>query len=91
MFHAARAILFTEGVIEKSHVCLVEYLGEEYAKKGRIGEGLANSLDRMRTDRHEAVYRSEASAGKGQADRALKQSMEFLEAARELVSMRKTG
>jgi uncharacterized protein (UPF0332 family) len=26
MFHAACALLFRDGIVEKSHVCLIEYL-----------------------------------------------------------------
>lgn len=36
MFHAARAILFRDGVVEKSHICVVEYLKEKYVKPGRL-------------------------------------------------------
>jgi uncharacterized protein (UPF0332 family) len=52
MFHAARAILFRDGVIEKSHVCLSEYLRENYVKKGKISESYVNALDSARLDRH---------------------------------------
>jgi len=48
MFHAARALLFRDGVIEKSHVCLVEYLREIYVKRGRMSEAMVNTLDSMR-------------------------------------------
>lgn len=34
MFHAARAILFKDGIVEKSHVCLIEYLREKYVNTG---------------------------------------------------------
>ncbi len=35
MFHAARAVLFRDGIVERSHVCLIEYLKETYVKTGR--------------------------------------------------------
>jgi len=34
MFHAARAVLFRDGVIERSHICLIEYLKERYVRLG---------------------------------------------------------
>lgn len=86
MFHAARSILFRDGVVEKSHVCLVEYLRGEYARKGLLSEGFVNSLDRMRTDRHEAIYGLETSVTENQADHAISQCKEFIEAARKLIS-----
>ncbi len=90
MFHAARSILFRDGIIEKSHVCLVEYLRQEYSRKGLISEGFVNSLDRMRIDRHEAIYGLETSVTKDQANHAISQCREFIEAARKLISSNKT-
>jgi uncharacterized protein (UPF0332 family) len=86
MFHTARAVLFRDGVLEKSHVCLVEYLRQEYSKKGRISEGYVNSLDRMRTDRHEAIYGLETTVTKEQAEHAIRQCREFMEIVKKLVS-----
>jgi uncharacterized protein (UPF0332 family) len=86
MFHAARAILFRDGIVEKSHVCLAEYLRQEYSRKGLISEGFVNSLDRMRTDRHEAIYGLETSVTSDQANHAIAQCREFIEAVRKLIS-----
>jgi len=86
MFHAARSILFRDGIVEKSHVCLVEYLRQEYSREGLMSEGFVNSLDRMRTDRHEAIYGLETSVTKDQADHAIAQCREFIEAVRRLIS-----
>jgi len=85
MFHSARALLFADGIIEKSHVCLVEYLRSEYSRKGVISEGLVNSLDRMRIDRHEAVYGLEVSVRSTQAANDLKESEQFIQAAKHLL------
>ncbi len=63
--------------MEKSHVCLVEYLRENYARRGRLSEGLVNTLDRLRVDRHEAIYGLEASVERDQAEYGLKKSEEF--------------
>jgi len=89
MFHAARAILFRNGIIEKSHVCLVEYMRQEYSKKGLISEGYVNGLDRMRTDRHEAIYGLETSVTGHQADHAISQCRQFIDAVRKLISSNK--
>ncbi|MBU0497510.1 MAG: HEPN domain-containing protein [Candidatus Thermoplasmatota archaeon] len=52
MFHAARALLFRDGVKERSHVCIVSYLRETYPRLRR----LANQLDMYRRNRHNTLY-----------------------------------
>ena len=54
MFHSARALLYKDGVQEKSHICLVLYIKEFYSKK--IPPYLINSLDNFRKERHETLY-----------------------------------
>jgi uncharacterized protein (UPF0332 family) len=46
MFHAARAILFMDGIKERSHECIPVYLKEKYPEL----ETLANILDSYRRD-----------------------------------------
>jgi uncharacterized protein (UPF0332 family) len=77
--------LFADGIIEKSPVCLVEYLRSEYSGKGVISEGLVNSLDRMRIDRHEAVYELDVSVKSAQVANGLKESEQFIQAAKQLL------
>jgi len=37
MFHSARALLFKDGITERSHACVIAYLSKEYGKTlGRI-------------------------------------------------------
>lgn len=86
MFHAARALLFRDGIVEKSHVCLVEYLREYYARRGRLSEGLVNTLDRLRVDRHEAIYGLEVSVEEEQAHSALEKAQEFIRVAEGIAS-----
>ena len=52
MFQAARALLFHEGIIEKSHVCVVAYLREHYSSA--LGQDKINWLDTYRLERHES-------------------------------------
>ncbi|MCD4842461.1 MAG: HEPN domain-containing protein [Methanosarcinales archaeon] len=40
MFQGARALLFKDGIIEKSHYCVVEYLKENYLKTGKLDQKL---------------------------------------------------
>lgn len=78
MFHAARAILFRDGVVEKSHVCLVEYLKEKYVKPGRLSGYLVNNLDSIRIDRHETLYGLETESSEKDAEYCLNKAKEFL-------------
>ena len=52
MFHAARALLFKDGIKERSHECIPVYLKEQYPQL----EALANILDSYRRFRHDAIY-----------------------------------
>lgn len=78
MFHAARSVLFKDGIIEKSHVCLVEYLREKYVRKGRLSEALTTSLDHMRVDRYETLYGLDVKSSEKDAEYGLKKAKEFL-------------
>lgn len=54
MFHAARALLFKDGIIERSHACVIAYLSEYYGKT--LGSHLINYLNTYRLERHESFY-----------------------------------
>ncbi len=56
MFQAARALLFKDGVFERSHFCVVEYLKENYVKKHILDISHVNWLDTLRVIRHESLY-----------------------------------
>ncbi|HLC69147.1 MAG TPA: HEPN domain-containing protein [Candidatus Bilamarchaeaceae archaeon] len=56
MFHLGRALLFKDGVIEKSHYCLVEYLRQEYSKKNLLPLEIVTMLDAFREQRHDIFY-----------------------------------
>ena len=77
MFQAARAILFNDGVIEKSHACVVVYLREKYSSN--LGQNVINWLDTYRLERHESFYGLEKSIiDEDEAKDALEKSEKFL-------------
>jgi uncharacterized protein (UPF0332 family) len=78
MFHAAKAILFRDGVREKSHACVVVYLLEKYGKEGKIPLHLINSLNSLRIERHDIVYGFDFVASKEDAKVAIENAKEFL-------------
>ncbi|MBS3143854.1 HEPN domain-containing protein [Candidatus Woesearchaeota archaeon] len=54
MFHASRALLYKDGIQEKSHFAVFIYLKEKY--KNKIPLHILNLLNIHRTERHEAMY-----------------------------------
>ncbi|NYZ76927.1 HEPN domain-containing protein [Candidatus Micrarchaeota archaeon] len=56
MFHAGRALLFKDGVIEKSHYCLAVYLREKYVTGGKLSNELISVMDAFREERQDVMY-----------------------------------
>jgi len=81
MFHAARAILFKDGIKERSHVCIPIYLKEKYPEL----ETLANILDAYRRFRHNAIYGLDFAMDEDDAREALDSAKEFLERVRSII------
>ena len=76
MFHAARALLYKDGVQEKSHFCLVLYLRHRYSDK--IPAYLINSIDTFRVERHEILYGLEFVPTREDAEILLKDAKELI-------------
>ncbi len=75
VFHSARAVLFRDGVREKSHYCIGLYL-QRYVEEGALEEDWPMLFDRMRSVRHADQYSfqsrptdEEVSAGLDLAER----------------------
>jgi uncharacterized protein (UPF0332 family) len=83
MFHAARAILFKEGFMEKSHYAVVMFLQERFS--AALGIGLISKLDSMRTARHEGLYGLHSDFSEEDAKMAILDAKEFLEKVRKLL------
>ena len=76
MFHAARALLYKEGVQEKSHFAIFIYLKEKYS--GKIPLHILNFLNIHRIERHEAMYGLEYKPGEQDALVALDDAKTFV-------------
>jgi len=85
MFHAARAILFKDGVKERSHECIPVYLKEKYPEL----ETLANVLDSYRRLRHDAIYGLDFVIDEKEAQASLESSKELLDKIKIFIG--KTG
>jgi len=74
MLNYARALLFSDGVREKSHYCTVEYLRVQY--QDQLGMRIS-SLDRMRRERHITLYDSRETISESMAMQRLDWAIEF--------------
>lgn len=89
MFSAGRAVLYKDGVQEKSHYCLARYLEEEYAKKGKISREAITLLDAFREERHAIMYGfEELKVRKEEAEEAIDAAEKFIQKAKELIASR---
>lgn len=84
MFHIGRALLFKDGVREKSHYGLYVYLREKYSDK--IEQRFLNELNSLRLERHEFFYGLEKKEIKEvEAESAIDMAGLFLKAIKKLV------
>jgi len=76
-FHAARAILYRDGVREKSHLCVELYLGG-YAIKGDLEASWIAQFSRMRSARHMDLYSFSAAPSREEVESAVRDAHAFL-------------
>jgi len=86
MFQGARALLFKDGIIEKSHYCVIEYLKKNYVQSGKLNQSHIHWLDTYRIERHETLYGLESiSVNEKDASNAITSARTFLDAIRRLI------
>lgn len=83
MFHASRALLYKEGIQEKSHFAVSVYLKEKYSNK--IPLPVINLLEIHRTERHEAMYGLEYEPEEKDAELALKDAEVFVNEIKKIL------
>lgn len=83
MFHASRALLYRDGIQEKSHYAIFVYLKEKYSNK--IPLNIINFLNIHRTERHEAMYGLEYKPEKQDAITALDDAKLFVKEIEKLL------
>jgi uncharacterized protein (UPF0332 family) len=74
MFHAARAVLFMDGIKEHSHVCIPIYLKDVYPEL----ESYANVLDTYRIYREKVAYGLDTEVLEEEARDAIENAGEFV-------------
>ena len=58
-FHAARSLLFKDGIKERSHYCIARYIEENYVKNKKIKPVFLNAFETIMNIRHTAQYSTE--------------------------------
>ena len=85
MFHSARALLFKDGIAERSHACVIAYLSKQYGHS--LGQDRISWIDTYRLERHESFYGLEASGmDKNESKDALNKAEKFLESVKNIIS-----
>jgi uncharacterized protein (UPF0332 family) len=83
MFHAARALLYSQGFREKSHHCLFKALIALFVEEDKLNVELVEAFRNAMILRENADYRTRFS--KSGAEAVLERSEEFLNAAKEIL------
>lgn len=85
MLNFSRAILFSDGIREKSHVCTVEYLRVKHRK--HYGD-LIEKLDVLRRERHLTLYDSREHITARKVKERIGWCKEFQKKTRELLKVK---
>lgn len=83
-FHAARAVLFRDGIREKSYFCIGRYL-KTYVSSGRLDGKWVAMFDRIRVKRSENQYSFEVPPAREEIDGLLVLAEEFIAVIEELL------
>ena len=89
-FHAARAILYRDGLREKSHLCIELYLSS-YVTKGVLEPPWIAQFSRMRSARHMDLYSFTAAPSREEVESALRGAEAFLTRIEALLAATGTG
>lgn len=84
-FHTARALLFRDGIKERSHFCIARYVEEKYVRKGLLKADFLGYLDALRDARHETQYSLEVLTTEIDMSAAVEIWKEFMKAVERLL------
>ena len=88
VFHSARAVLFRDGVREKSHYCIGLYL-QRYVEDGSLEEDWPMLFDRIRSVRHADQYSFMARPAEEEVQAGIDLAERFIERMERL--LKETG
>lgn len=84
IFHSARAVLFRDGVREKSHYCVGVYL-EKYVDEGVLEEDWVLIFDRIRSVQHTDQYSFQMHPSKEEVDSGIDIAGKFVDRMEKLL------
>ena len=90
VFHSARAVLFRDGVREKSHYCIGLYL-QKYVEEGALEEEWPMLFDRIRSIRHADQYSFMAKPTEEEVQEEIDLAQRFIERMERLLREAKIG
>lgn len=76
MFHALRALLYKDGIQEKSHYAIYIYINEKYSDK--LPKGLIGAFKNYQLERHKLVYGFDTKIKKEEAESILEDTEQLL-------------
>lgn len=82
MFHSARALLYKDGVQEKSHYAVYAYLDSKYSRV--LPKHLINSFLIHQNKRKEILYGFEYDISKDDAESSIVDAEDFLQEAKKI-------
>ena len=82
MFHSARSLLFKDGIKERSHICVIEYVKQKYsALKDEM-----HLMDSYRRSRHATIYALDIITTEEQAKEAINDAQNTLKKIRQIIN-----
>ena len=84
-FHTSRALLFKDGIKERSHYCLARYIESEYVKKKRLSEKFLNTFENLMNLRKNIQYSTEKAMIDEDLDESCNICEEFISIVREII------
>jgi uncharacterized protein (UPF0332 family) len=86
MFHVARALLYRDGIQEKSHYAVYIYLKEKYGNK--ISKTLLNAFESYQKERHNILYGFENDSGEEEAKESVFYASDFIVSIKLLLNIK---
>lgn len=77
-FHAAQAMLLTEGLTADTHQGIVSLFGLHFARTGRVNPRLGRYLNNLKDDRESGDYDVFSGLDRADAEHAVNEAREFL-------------
>ena len=87
MFHSLRALLFAEGVKERSHICMLEYIKSNFKEL----RALTREADAYRRFRHSALYGLDVLVSEDDALGAIKSARQIITSVEAVLRKRGYG